>query len=146
VIHRDVKPANMILMASGVLKLMDFGIAKAASEHRLTMTGTTLGSLYYMSPEQIQGVVDPDPRADVYSAGVSLYELVTGKRPFDGHSQFAIMAAHLENKLIPPIALDPRLPEALNDAILMAVERDRNTRFQTADAFRNALGSAVGST
>jgi serine/threonine-protein kinase len=146
VIHRDVKPANMILMASGVVKLMDFGIAKAASDHRLTMTGTTLGSLYYMSPEQIQGLVNLDARADVYSAGVSLYELVTGRRPFDGGSEFAIMAAHLESTPIPPVALDPGLPEALNDAILMAMARDRDTRFQTAEAFRNALGSAVGNT
>jgi serine/threonine-protein kinase len=144
VIHRDVKPANMILTASGVVKLMDFGIAKAASDHRLTMTGTTVGSLYYMSPEQIRGSADLDGRTDIYSAGVSLYELVTGKRPFDGDSQFAIMSAHLENTPTPPIAVDPRLPEALNDAILMAVAKDRDTRFQTADAFRNALGSAVG--
>jgi serine/threonine protein kinase len=144
VIHRDVKPANMILTASGVVKLMDFGIAKAASDHRLTMTGTTIGSLYYMSPEQIKGSANLDARADIYSAGVSLYELVTGKRPFDGDSQFAIMAAHLESTPVPPIAVDPLLPEALNDAILMAVAKDRDTRFQTADAFRKALGSAIG--
>ncbi|MGP8244707.1 MAG: serine/threonine-protein kinase [Bryobacteraceae bacterium] len=144
VIHRDVKPANMILTVSGVVKLMDFGIAKAASDHRLTLTGTTLGSLYYMSPEQIRGLANLDARADIYSAGVSLYELVTGKRPFDGDSQFAIMAAHLENTPTPPITLDPGLPEALNDAILMAVARDRDTRFQTADAFHKALASAIG--
>jgi serine/threonine-protein kinase len=139
VIHRDVKPANMMLTASGVVKLMDFGIARGTSDNRLTMTGTTLGSPYYMPPEQIAGSAKLDPRADVYSVGVSLYELVTGTRPFDGDSQFAIMASHMEKTPVPPAALNPRLPGALSDAILMAVDRDREARFQTAGAFRNAL-------
>ena len=82
------------------------------------MTGTTMGSLYYMSPEQIQGSANLDARSDLYSLGVSLYELVTGKRPFDGDSQFSIMSAHLQNTPTPPIALDPKLPQALNDIIL----------------------------
>jgi serine/threonine-protein kinase len=144
VVHRDIKPANMMLTPTGVVKLMDFGIAKASGDHKLTMTGTTLGSLYYMSPEQIKGAATLDARADLYSVGVSLYELATGKRPFDGDSQFAIMAAHLEKVPLPPIALDPAMPQALNDAILMAVVKDPNARFQTATAFRNALGSVTG--
>jgi len=144
VVHRDIKPANMMLTPGGVVKLMDFGIAKASGDHKLTMTGTTLGSLYYMSPEQIKGAATLDARADLYSVGVSLYELATGKRPFDGDSQFAIMAAHLEKVPLPPIALDPAMPQALNDAILMAVVKDPNARFQTATAFRNALGSVTG--
>src|ERR1700679_2883312 len=119
VIHRDIKPANMMLTPAGVVKLMDFGIAKASTDQRLTMTGTTMGSLYYMSPEQIQGAANIDSRADLYSVGVSLYELVTGKRTFDGDSQFAIMSAHLEKTPVPPVAIDPKLPQALNDAILM---------------------------
>ncbi len=113
VIHRDIKPANMMLTPMGVVKLMDFGIAKASTDQRLTMTGTTMGSLYYMSPEQIQGAAHIDSRADLYSVGVSLYELVTGKRPFDGDSQFAIMSAHLEKTPVPPVELDPRLPQAI---------------------------------
>jgi hypothetical protein len=145
VVHRDIKPANMMLTPAGVVKLMDFGIAKGASDHKLTMTGTTLGSLYYMSPEQIQGAVNLDARSDLYSVGVSLYELVTGKRPFDGDSQFAIMSAHLKNTPIPPIALDPALSQALNDVILLSVAKDPNARFQGAAAFRNALASVVGS-
>ena len=145
VVHRDIKPANMMLTPAGVVKLMDFGIAKGASDHKLTMTGTTLGSLYYMSPEQIQGAVNLDARSDLYSVGVSLYELVTGKRPFDGDSQFAIMSAHLKNAPIPPVALDPALPQALNDVILLSVAKDPNARFQGAGAFRNALMSVVGS-
>ena len=139
VVHRDIKPANMMLTPSGVIKLMDFGIAKAAADHKLTMTGMTMGSVYYMSPEQIQGVATLDGRADIYSAGVTLYELVTGKRPFDGESQYSIMAAHLEKTPVPPITLDPRLPQSLNDAILMGVAKDPKARFQTAGAFRNAL-------
>src|SRR5579872_2216635 len=144
VIHRDIKPANMMLTPSGVVKLMDFGIAKAATDHRLTMTGTTLGSLYYMSPEQIQGTAGLDARSDLYSMGVSLYELVTGKRPFDGDSQFAIMAAHLQTNPVPPIQIDPKLPQMLNDVILMSVLKDPNARFQSAAAFRNALGNIAG--
>jgi serine/threonine-protein kinase len=143
VVHRDIKPANMMLTQSGIVKLMDFGIAKATSDHKLTMTGTTMGSVYYMSPEQIQGAATLDGRADLYSMGVTLYELVTGKRPFDGESQYSIMAAHLEKAPVPPIALDPRLPQALNDAILMAVAKNPNARFQTAGAFRNALQSVA---
>jgi serine/threonine-protein kinase len=143
VIHRDIKPANMMLTPTGVVKLMDFGIAKGAGDRRLTMTGTTMGSLYYMSPEQIQGAATLDARADLYSVGVSLYELVTGKRPFDGDSQFAIMSAHLEKTPVPPITIDPTLPQPLNDAILMSVAKDPNNRFQTAGAFRNALSSVA---
>jgi serine/threonine-protein kinase len=143
VIHRDIKPANMMLTPAGVVKLMDFGIAKASTDQRLTMTGTTMGSLYYMSPEQIKGAAHIDARADLYSVGVSLYELVTGKRPFDGDSQFAIMSAHLEKTPVPPVEVDPRLPQALNDAILMAVAKDPAMRFQTAGAFRMALSSIL---
>jgi len=143
VIHRDIKPANIILTRTGVIKLMDFGIAKAASDNKLTMTGTTMGSIYYMSPEQIQGAANLDARADLYSVGVTLYQLVTGKRPFEGDSQYAIMAAHLQTTPVPPVEIDPRLPQALNDVILMSVAKDPNLRFQTALAFRNALGGVA---
>src|SRR5215813_7029755 len=132
IVHRDVKPANMMVMPDGTLKLMDFGIAKTAADTKLTMTGTTLGSLYYMSPEQIMGNQPLDARADLYSVGVSLYELVTGKRPFDGDSQFAIMSAHLEKTPVPPVTIDPSLPQALNDLILMSVAKEPGQRFQTA--------------
>jgi serine/threonine-protein kinase len=143
VIHRDIKPANMMLTPGGVVKLMDFGIAKAATEQQLTRTGMTFGSLNYMSPEQIQGAPNIDARADLYSVGVSLYELVTGKKPFDGDSYSAIMWAHLNKEPIPPATIDPKLPQALNDAILMSVAKDPGARFQTAELFRNALGNAI---
>jgi hypothetical protein len=141
VVHRDIKPANMMLTPGGIVKLMDFGIARSSADHKLTQTGTTVGSLYYMSPEQIQGVTAPDARSDLYSVGVSLYELVTGKRPFDGDSQFAIMSAHLQGTPVPPVTIDPRLPQLLNDVILMLVAKDANARFQTAGAVRNALSN-----
>lgn len=143
VVHRDIKPGNMMLTPEGVVKLMDFGIARSSDDLKLTQTGTTVGSLYYMSPEQIQGVAEPDARSDLYSMGVSLYELVTGKRPFDGDSQFAIISAHLQGTPVPPITVDPHLPKLLNDLILMAVAKDANARFQTAAALRNALSNVV---
>jgi serine/threonine-protein kinase len=138
VVHRDIKPANMMLTPEGVVKLMDFGIAKMA-DRRLTQTGRTVGSLYYMSPEQINGAQTLDGRADLYSLGVTLYQLVTGKRPFEGDSDYSIMAAHLQQNPIPPVQIDPSLPAALNDIILTAIAKDPNQRFQSADAFRNAL-------
>ncbi|HUS07374.1 MAG TPA: protein kinase [Bryobacteraceae bacterium] len=141
IIHRDIKPANMMVTGDGAVKLMDFGIAKMAADRKLTQTGRTVGSLYYMSPEQINGAVDLDPRSDLYSLGVSLYEILTGTRPFLGDSDYSIMAAHLNSVPVPPIQIDPRLPAALNEIILMAISRDPAQRFQTADAFRAALGS-----
>ena len=143
VVHRDIKPANMMLTPGGVVKLMDFGIARSSADHKLTQTGTTVGSLYYMSPEQIQGVTAPDARSDLYSVGVSLYELVTGRRPFDGDSQFAIMSAHLAGTPVPPVTVDPRLPQLLNDVILMSVAKEASARFQTAKALRNALSNVA---
>jgi len=138
VIHRDIKPANMMLTPQGVIKLMDFGIARAGEDRSLTMTGTTMGSLSYMSPEQVKG--EPtDGRSDLYSVGVSLYEFVTGRQPFVATSDYSIMAAHVREAPKPPIELHPGLPSTLNDIILMAIAKDPAQRFQTADAFRNAL-------
>ena len=144
VIHRDLKPANMMLTPDGTMKLMDFGIAKAAADRRLTMTGTTLGSLFYMSPEQVKGSASLDGRSDLYSVGVSLYELVTGTRPFKGDSDYSIMVAHLEQQPQPPIQVMPSLPPALNEIIMTAIQKDPAQRFQTARAFRAALESVVG--
>ena len=142
IIHRDIKPANMMLTSDGTVKLMDFGIARSASDRSLTMTGTTLGSLNYMPPEQVKG--DPaDNRSDLYSLGVSLYELVTGQLPFQADSNYAIMAAHLQEEPRPPIVLRPGIPQPLNQIILMALAKDPNQRFQSADAFRGALKSVA---
>jgi len=140
VIHRDIKPANMMLTPQGVVKLMDFGIARSEDNSSLTMSGTTLGSLSYMSPEQVKGQAT-DARSDLYSVGISLYEMVTGQRPFQADSDYAIMAAHVKEAPRPPIELQPGLPQALNEIILMAIAKDPAQRFQSADAFRNALGT-----
>ncbi|HUN89615.1 MAG TPA: serine/threonine-protein kinase, partial [Terriglobales bacterium] len=111
VIHRDIKPANMMLTPEGVVKLMDFGIARSDQEPaKLTAPGTTLGSINYMSPEQVKG--GPiDERSDLYSAGISLYEMVTGQRPFQGESNFSIMAAQIQQAPTPPVQLNPALPD-----------------------------------
>jgi serine/threonine-protein kinase len=145
VVHRDIKPANMMVTPDGELKLMDFGIAKAVADRGLTMAGTTLGSLFYMSPEQVKGSGDLDGRSDLYSVGVSLYEMVTGTRPFEGGSDYSVMVAHLEQLPKPPIQIDPTLLPALNEIILTAIQKDRENRFQSAQAFRAALESVAPS-
>ena len=144
VVHRDIKPANIMITPSGVVKLMDFGIARMQADRQLTKTGTTVGSLYYMSPEQINGG-QPDPRSDLYSLGVTLYEMVTGRRPFVGDSDYSIMAAHLQNKPVAPMEIIAGVPLDLNDIILMAIAKDPEQRFQKAEAFRAALGNFAGS-
>jgi eukaryotic-like serine/threonine-protein kinase len=142
VIHRDVKPANMMLTPQGVVKLMDFGIARPNNDAGMTVTGTTLGSLNYMSPEQVRG--EPvDPRSDLYSMGVSLYEMVTGQLPFRGHSNYSVMSAHLQEPPPPPITVRPDLPAGLNDIILMAMAKAPQSRFGSAEAFANALRSVM---
>jgi hypothetical protein len=140
VIHRDIKPANIMVTHDGVVKLMDFGIARAGDDRSLTMTGTTLGSLGYMSPEQVKGE-GTDARSDLYSVGVSLYEMVTGQRPFRADSDYSLMTAHVREIPKPPAELQPGLPAALNEIILMAISKDPAQRFQTAEAFGNALSS-----
>src|SRR5437016_3569325 len=139
VIHRDIKPANMMLTPEGVVKLMDFGIARTQGEsNKLTATGSTLGSLNYMSPEQVKGEAT-DERSDLYSLGISLYEMVTGKRPFEEDNDYSIMAAHLRKQPTPPSALRPELPGGLSEIILRAMAKDPEKRFQSADQLCNAL-------
>ena len=140
VIHRDIKPANMMLTPSGTIKLMDFGIARAKGDASMTVTGTTLGSLFYMSPEQVKGGT-VDPRSDLYSLGVSLYEMVTGELPFKAGSDYSIMTAQLQERPKPPSEVRPGLPPQMNGIILHAMAKDPSERFQSADEFRQALES-----
>jgi eukaryotic-like serine/threonine-protein kinase len=140
IIHRDIKPANMMLTPEGTIKLMDFGIARAGDERSLTRTGTTLGSLNYTSPEQVKGEAT-DGRSDLYSVGVCLYEFVTGQLPFTSTSGYSLMAAQIKEIPKPPLELNPTLPLALNEIILMAMAKEPAERFQKADAFNNALSS-----
>jgi len=138
VIHRDIKPANILLAAGGPVKLTDFGIARAARDLRLTHTGFALGSLPYMSPEQIRG--GPiDERSDLYSLGVTFYEAVTGKRPIAGASEFSLMNAQLLEMPAPPIQLMPGLPQPLSDLILVALAKNPDQRFRSAAQFQSAL-------
>jgi serine/threonine-protein kinase len=138
VVQRDIKPANIMCTAAGTVKLMDFGIARMQADRHLTKTGAAIGSLYYMSPEQINGG-QPDQRSDIYSLGVTFYEMVTGRKPFEGESDFSIMAAHLQQTPRAPMEIIPGVPPDLSDIILVAISKDPAARFQSADAFRNAL-------
>jgi len=145
IIHRDIKPANMMITPEGVVKLMDFGIARSNKDGSLTSTGATLGSLNYMPPEQVRGEA-ADARSDIYSFGASLYEMLTGKLPFDTDSQYALMTAQLNSDPPPPITIRSDLPPALNQIILMCMAKDPERRFQSADALRAALKTVPVST
>ncbi len=138
VTHRDIKPANIMITAHGLVKLMDFGIAKSAHDVQLTRPGTTLGSVYYMSPEQVRGG-DIDGRSDIYSFGVMLYELLTGRKPFEADSSYSLLNAHLNEIPTPPIEVNPDLSRELNDVVLRAMAKLPEERFRTADEFRYAI-------
>jgi serine/threonine-protein kinase len=138
IVHRDIKPANMMLTPAGVIKVTDFGIARQRDDQTITVAGATTGSLSYMSPEQINGETT-DARSDLYSLGISLYEMVTGQCPFRADNTFAVMVAHLKETPRPPIELLPSLGPELNEIILTSIAKDPAERFQTAEAFRNAL-------
>ncbi len=143
VVHRDIKPSNILVNGQGVAKLTDFGIASKAGDPRLTATGMALGSLFYMSPEQVR-TVPLDARSDLYAVGLVLYELITGRRPIQGDSFFSIMKAQLEVRPVPPVELVPGLPAELSRVIEKSLEKAPEARFQSADEFRNALLTVGG--
>ena len=149
IIHRDLKPSNMMLTPDGVVKLLDFGIAKFARDRSMTKTGFLVGSLPYISPEQIEGLPDIDARTDIYSLGITLYQLVTGRVPFEADSEYSLMRKHLQEAPVPPMQVMPDVPQGLNEIILTAIEKDRNRRFQSAAAMGAALrslGASLGMT
>jgi serine/threonine protein kinase len=146
IIHRDLKPANLMLSKAGTVKVMDFGIAKIEDSPGLTRTSFALGTPFYMAPEQIDpvrfGMKTVDTRADIYSLGVTLYELLAGQVPFTGPTEFSIHRAHLEEPPAPPTTHYPHIPAPIVEAVLRAMAKDPRDRFQTAEEFGAALGDS----
>ena len=138
VVHRDIKPSNIMLTGGGVVKVLDFGLAAGRGDKRLTMTGSLLGSLFYMSPEQIRGDA-PTPASDIYSLGLTMYEMLTGRRGIDGPSDYAIMSAHLQFMPEPPGNVNPAIPEALGAIVMKAAAKSASQRFASALEFKAAL-------
>ena len=137
VIHRNLKPGVVILNSSGRPKLQGFHVAYQRGVSR-PPAGRIIGTAQYMPPEQIHGD-EPDPRSDIYSLGITLYEMVTGQLPFAGDSEFAIMQAHPQQTPRDPIDIAPIVPQKLSDVIVTAISKDPAERFASADAMRNAL-------
>jgi serine/threonine-protein kinase len=143
VIHRDIKPQNMVVEPSGFLKVMDFGIARLANPPQgkgLTEAGMSIGTPDYMSPEQLSGG-ELDLRSDLYSAGVVLYECVTGRVPFEAETTWSLIAKHLEEEPPDPRALNPEVSEALARVILKAMGKTREARYATAAEMHDALAA-----
>ena len=138
VIHRDIKPENIMFSSKEGVKVVDFGIAKVASSITRTSEGMIVGTPYYMSYEQAKGQ-RVDPRSDIYSLGVVLYEMVTGRVPFTG-KPLEVVHKHLTERPIPPRRINPALPAQVEAVVMRALEKNRNKRFQTAAEMARALG------
>jgi len=138
VIHRDIKPANILIAAGGVIKLTDFGVARSSGGPRLTGTGMAVGTVAYMSPEQIL-TGQADARSDIYSLGLTCYEMVTGRRPIHGDTDQALMNAQLNTVPPDPAAVNALVPHALSAAIMRALAKEPGLRFQTALEFQATI-------
>jgi serine/threonine protein kinase len=147
VVHRDLKPPNLFRTREGRVVVLDFGVAKLMAPDasvRLTHVGTAIGTPHYMAPEQIRGKT-VTPSSDIYAAGVVLFELVCGRRPFDDPDDSAVMAGHLEKRPPVPRAFNAAIPEAVEAVILAALEKEPASRFASAAAMRDALRTASDS-
>jgi eukaryotic-like serine/threonine-protein kinase len=143
IVHRDIKPANLLIEPGGRVKLTDFGVARIQDSGEATRTqGSMVGTLKYMAPEQVQGQ-KIDSRADLFSAGVMLYQLLTDKRPFDGDNDFSIIHQIIGHAPPPPSSVNPRLPPALDAVVARALAKTREERFATARDFAVALQAAI---
>ena len=147
VIHRDIKPANIMVTPARTVKLMDFGIATNTAntgnlQNRLTAAGMALGSVHYMSPEQVKAGA-PDARSDLYSLGITFFEMVTGQCPIRGNSEYEIMAGHLAVAPPHPTEINPFLPPTVAAIILKSIEKRPDDRYQTAAEFRASLEALI---
>ena len=137
-IHRDVKPQNVIVPDDGSVKVTDFGIARATGESTLTATGTIMGTAQYLSPEQASGET-PGPFSDVYSLGIVFYEMVTGAVPFTGDSPISVALRHVREAVPPPSSIDPAIPHEIDEIVARATAKQPEDRFPDGNAFAAAL-------